>query len=422
MGLSVICSRGMKLIGTALSIADKSLLIPRVRRLAKKIRDIPLVVSINPGLVGDFAHYKAYDKALRTELVGRGGDMLTLCDIRYRKSGGGDGINAVRTFDCSTWILNQRTSGSKSARREFCRRLRAAHSLVEEAVDGNAEVVYFMYSSSLVIAADLSTMGSLWRERPCYANLLYETPSEWDEGTLLRIIDEQKAEEGGIRLCCEVPRKRERLARMAGPQVRGLPIFPLNRRLQRRSLRSPEFPLRITCPSNYMHPSKGYMVAIEFGLWLHEKSGGAFRMKMRFCPRRNTAVEYFRAVEKSKGAVDFVAGDMDEEEYCEFIMNSDVLYIPYDPSVFDERTSSTFTEAVQAGIPVIVSPGTWMADELGEGRFGVAVDTDDFDRTYSALEEIRKDYPRWAAEADGGRDEWLKYHHVRHVADRILGG
>lgn len=61
--------------------------------------------------------------------------------------------------------------------------------------------------------------------------------------------------------------------------------------------------------------------------------------------------------------------------YNDLLLSADGVLLPYDPTQYELRTSLIFLEAVGAGKVVLVSEGTWMADEMREiGLNGVLVE------------------------------------------------
>jgi glycosyltransferase involved in cell wall biosynthesis len=62
--------------------------------------------------------------------------------------------------------------------------------------------------------------------------------------------------------------------------------------------------------------------------------------------------------------VSFIDTDLDSNEFSETLASLDVAVFPYDPLHYSNRASMLFVQAVAAGLPVIVSDGTWMAGKV----------------------------------------------------------
>jgi hypothetical protein len=56
--------------------------------------------------------------------------------------------------------------------------------------------------------------------------------------------------------------------------------------------------------------------------------------------------------------------NLTREEYSEWLCLSDIILLPYHADAYKERTSGIFTECIIAGKMPLVTPHTWMAQEL----------------------------------------------------------
>ena len=64
-----------------------------------------------------------------------------------------------------------------------------------------------------------------------------------------------------------------------------------------------------------------------------------------------------------------ISGNLPREEYEKWLVQSDVILLPYDPVIYQESTSGIFVEAVCAGKIPLVKEGSWLAYELK--KFGL---------------------------------------------------
>jgi glycosyltransferase involved in cell wall biosynthesis len=60
----------------------------------------------------------------------------------------------------------------------------------------------------------------------------------------------------------------------------------------------------------------------------------------------------------------FVENNLIREDYIKWMNTCDIILIPYDSKAYRERTSGIFTECIIAGKIPLVTPDTWMAQEL----------------------------------------------------------
>jgi hypothetical protein len=57
---------------------------------------------------------------------------------------------------------------------------------------------------------------------------------------------------------------------------------------------------------------------------------------------------------------------LSQTEYLHWLSASDLILLPYDKHTYQERTSGIFLETILAGKTPVVSPGTWMAQQLSQ--------------------------------------------------------
>jgi hypothetical protein len=57
---------------------------------------------------------------------------------------------------------------------------------------------------------------------------------------------------------------------------------------------------------------------------------------------------------------------LDSSSYCDLVVNSDIILLPYDKQAYYAGSSGILAEALAAGVPVIVPEGIWMAKQFAE--------------------------------------------------------
>lgn len=76
---------------------------------------------------------------------------------------------------------------------------------------------------------------------------------------------------------------------------------------------------------------------------------------------------------KKKQNITFTQSNLNQKEYTETLVNSDVILIPYDHKSYKYRTSGIFLEAISANRLTLVSANTWMADELEKNNLKLLI-------------------------------------------------
>lgn len=77
--------------------------------------------------------------------------------------------------------------------------------------------------------------------------------------------------------------------------------------------------------------------------------------------------------------INFHKSYLSRKDYIKLLLSSNIILLPYDPSIYKTATSGIFVESIMAGALPIVRNGTWMEHELK--KFGLdvlAIDKDDF--------------------------------------------
>lgn len=62
--------------------------------------------------------------------------------------------------------------------------------------------------------------------------------------------------------------------------------------------------------------------------------------------------------------IKLIKNNLTRDEYTTWLCLSDIIFLPYDADAYKERTSGIFTECIIAGKIPLVTPNTWMAEEL----------------------------------------------------------
>jgi hypothetical protein len=77
--------------------------------------------------------------------------------------------------------------------------------------------------------------------------------------------------------------------------------------------------------------------------------------------------------------INFHKSYLSRKDYIKLLLSSNIILLPYDPSIYKTATSGIFVESIMAGALPIVRNGTWMEHELKKfGLDALAIDKDDF--------------------------------------------
>ena len=109
-----------------------------------------------------------------------------------------------------------------------------------------------------------------------------------------------------------------------------------------------------------------------------------------------------------------------EHDYAELLRFVDVMLIPYSSPAFVEGTSNIFAQALSAGKPVIVSSGTWMANEAEKAGSGLEFRTEEVDDFAEKVLLMVARYQEFEAKAQAFRAEWQGFHNPKVLVDILV--
>jgi hypothetical protein len=114
--------------------------------------------------------------------------------------------------------------------------------------------------------------------------------------------------------------------------------------------------------------------------------------------------------------VNLIEDNISRLEYVKWLAKSDFILLPYDPEAYKERTSGIFTEAIIAGKIVVVTPNTWMAQELGKYNLeNLVIDWHNMQNVFQHFQEIL-DARESQEKIKFMQKEYVLFHNVNNYA------
>jgi len=222
--------------------------------------------------------------------------------------------------------------------------------------------------AAAMVAEEVASMGAR-------THLMFRYPSSHFQGDTaaqaFRRI-EKAAGKYEVSLCTDSHRLADNLASLTS-----LPfaVFPIPHTWQGQENRNSDGPLHCVSLGN-ARDEKGMAEILEA---VRLSSTEPWGNRLRFTLQVNdpyqvrTAIEAFRA-----GPVDprtlLLDRRLNSDEYAALLGSADVVLVPYWRSIYRERTSGVFVEALVAGKLVLCTRDTWMSDLLDLHGGGVVVD------------------------------------------------
>ncbi len=170
----------------------------------------------------------------------------------------------------------------------------------------------------------------------------------------------------------------------AVPTVRDpiTPNFSAESNAQTINASVPSRALRFTCPGQ-IRREKGcfeYLQPLVNDLWETHLAAGKVKIALQRPPRKRlrkqkielTLPQTNDASSLAKDAIEYFAHPLGREAYIDFIKNTDCGLLFYDSRTYFSRRAGVLGELLSSGKPLIVSAGSWLAQQIAEPNFQYA--------------------------------------------------
>ena len=122
----------------------------------------------------------------------------------------------------------------------------------------------------------------------------------------------------------------------------------------------------------------------------------------------------------SRPGVSLLDGPFSQTDYAALLANADIVILPYDAEAYRSRSSGIFVEALASGAPIVVTAGTWMAEQLqgieAEGRVVGKVVRPDVESMADGLRQIIERFEHYRTDAMEHAPAWA----ARHSANALF--
>lgn len=137
-------------------------------------------------------------------------------------------------------------------------------------------------------------------------------------------------------------------------------------------------PLRFTCPGA-IRREKGhieYLQPLVNKIWEPHLSKGKMQLVIQRPPKKLVQGEKIElefpadGCDESSEVVDYLPHPLPSEQYSDLIRSTDCGLLFYDSRTYYSRRAGVMGELLSCGKPVIVSAGSWLAEQIKEANFG----------------------------------------------------
>ena len=147
-------------------------------------------------------------------------------------------------------------------------------------------------------------------------------------------------------------------------------------------------------------------------------------------PQANFVLKFTKSVESGRdealcsdiaASVEILPTEQDRDDYLANFSRCSVAVLAYQPDLYIKGTSGVFAEAVGLGKPVVVPAGTWMAQELREGRgVGTVFAESTPSAIAAAVSEALQDFEKLKVAATELAPAAREEHSSRRALERML--
>ena len=204
-------------------------------------------------------------------------------------------------------------------------------------------------------------------------------------------------EMGRVFFGVETHAMREALAKLTGLRVNYFPhpVCTLNS-VSKSDLSSDAGEISLGCYGPARHEKGSDILMQAIGLYLQRfpenKMRFVFQWMEGFHADSGGFVRLDERLMKDK-RVEVVRRFFGEGEYVRYLARTDIMLLPYRRSSYDLRVSRVVIEAMTCGLPVVVTRGTTLAEQISEFGSGVNCADGDVESLVHAIEQMRLNYP-----------------------------
>jgi glycosyltransferase involved in cell wall biosynthesis len=138
-------------------------------------------------------------------------------------------------------------------------------------------------------------------------------------------------------------------------------------------------------------------------------------------PDDQTAAAARAELERLEGErVQLIREAVDSAGYYEILSKADIVVLPYRERNYRARTSGVLVEALAAGKPVVVTKGTWLAEQAVRANVGLQFEDGNAQDLRRAILEIVSSLDEYRRRAMLHREQWVSFHNPSRMVEMLL--
>lgn len=332
-------------------------------------------VMLDPDGVDTSGHFIAYNTQLGDSLEKADCSPVVLCNKDIDRNLLAQHPNYLPRLSVRSWTFGA-TDNADSHRKARTELL----SAIDELMVQEAPTLLYMYAGSLNHAAVLAEATR--RHAALYVNINLFWLSFKDFLASRAYVDVwreffQWLDQAGPRFVATVPTNelRDEIAQKFGVVLDVAPhpstAVPDELLMQYSKRQTGSVgPVKVLFPGS-LRSEKGYSVGIDCARALGVDAG--LRTFVRHVTTASTPSELQAVPSDLPTNATLVEGKLDNDQFMQLFIDSDIVVLPYSAEAFRKRTSGLLIDALACGLPAVVVEGTWLAGHVARHQCGVVV-------------------------------------------------
>lgn len=379
-----------------------------------------LVVSINPDLQSYFGHYYQLDLKLSEFLSTRDDSFAVLSHLDVDLELNTKFPVIIPCFSEYSYTVGLRNVNEPNAEERFEVELRSGIEKLFASFPGIKRFEFYMYCGAFPhirttckLLEEFAEMSGI--QVRFHMHIFYPAfEKAFGRSTVDQGIDffSNHEENPGLRLYAGTELFRSKVVEQFGVEVQYLPCFSTtftDSQLAKFRERKKSVVKKVICFPGNLRPEKGMAVTLDsLFLMSEDPHFDDNRLVVRRFKREKDEdeVDYYKYLLSE--SIEWIDGELTDEEFQEMMADSDFIVIPYSGDAFEMRPSGLFSDSILLEKPVLVQKGTSMANFVQLYGNGEVYESDNAEDLVLKLKSIISNSEKLKLSCKFARSAWEK--------------
>lgn len=383
-----------------------------------------IVISINPDLSTKFGHYLQFDDCFSQMLRKEGSALYCLSYKHLDYHVNTKFARIIPVFEKKSHEVGMRDRGEGAEIQKFKREFQEGLKFIMNLREGRADKFsVFMYCGSFQHIEAIKELCADNQNIHYYINVFYpsfEKCFNRNSDELGKHVLDNTEQIENLTLMCGTQTYSEYFQKMFDANCELLPYAPTTPRnlLVKENRR---YENKCICFLGNMRPEKGRGFSLDvIGELLNDIRFNEYRIRVRK-PKDLACNAEVEALDiAGDGRIVWVEGDIDIEDFAEFIVDNTVNVITYEKEAFRMRPSGVFSDSIVGKVPVLVPDDTDMARIVNQYDNGETYDEGNVDSLLDSLYRVVNNLDRYSNGCETIKTIWDKENSWERFVDIVI--